>query len=508
MTISRRDLLRMGAAAATLGFLPSTASSGRRGAVRLRPFQQRLKVPPTARPLRIEDDFDLYDVVMRKADLEIIDGKRTRVWGFDGRFPGPTFKVKRGRRVVVRRRNRLGVPTTTHLHGGEVPWRSDGHPSQAIEPGEAYDYVYPNTQDAATLWYHDHLCAETSRNNYMGLSGLYIIEDDAERELNLPKDEFDIPLILQDRDFRSDGSLRFRQRVNKLLGEVYLVNGVPMPFLKVSRRKYRFRIVNASHSRIYRLALSDNSPLVQIASDQGLLSAPVPATELVIAPAERIEIVVDFSEYEVGSEIVLGDSGPIEETGEVKPVIRFDVVMDATDDSSLPSVLKPVERLLPLPGTIEREFVLSKDFDKNRWVINGKAFDARRIDIRPRLGDTEIWTFRNASSMAHPMHVHLVRFQILDRSNGQVVPGELGWKDTVRVDPSASVRIIMSFRGFPGRYMYHCHNLAHEDHSMMGQMQTVGDDEGAATAPSDEGGYFIGGSESSLRPITCQIPSR
>ncbi len=476
----------MGAVVATASLLPSPGVPKQAGRSRIRPFRMRLKIPPIARPQRVTADYDFYDVAVRKADVEIVKGLRTRVWAFDGRFPGPTFKVKRGRQVVVRRRNRLDVPISTHLHGGEVPWRSDGHPSLAIEPGEVYDYVYPNGQEAATLWYHDHLCHQTSRNNYMGLSGLYIIEDEDESDLNLPKDRFDIPLILQDRDFRPNGSLRFRKTVDQLLDQIYLVNGVPMPYLKVSARKYRFRILNASHSRIYRLALADGAPLIQIGSDQGLLSAPFPTTDLLIAPAERIEVVVDFSNYSVGSSIVLEDRAGTEVTGVAKPVMRFDVASVEPDDSSLPSILKPVEPLLPGPGTIEREFVLSKDFDKNRWVINGEAFDAQRVDIKPRLGDTEIWTFRNASSMAHPMHVHLVRFQILDRSDGPVSPGELGWKDTVRVDPSASVRIIMTLRGFSGLYMYHCHNLAHEDHSMMGQMQVLAAADGPAYAGSRE----------------------
>jgi FtsP/CotA-like multicopper oxidase with cupredoxin domain len=469
----------------------------------VRPFRVPLRIPPVMQPVRREAERDYYEVAMRRAHVEILPGKKTTIWGFDGTFPGPTFKVRRGREVVVRRINRLNAATTTHLHGGKVPWRSDGHPSLAIEPGEAYDFVYPNDQEAATLWYHDHLCMETSRNNYMGLSGLYILEDDAEDELNLPSGRYDVPLVLQDRSFRRDGSLRFTDEVNALDGDVYLVNGRPMPYFKVANRKYRFRVLNASHSRGYVLALDTGDALTQIGSDQGLLAMATPAQTIPLWPAERAEIVVDFSAYAVGSKVVLQDET---DGAEPRPIIRFDVVREESDDSEVPAVLRSIERLLPGPTTVQRELVLNKDLDTNKWVINGKPFDAGRIDIKPRLGDTEMWTFVNESSTTHPMHIHLVRFQVLDRSNGQVSAGELGWKDTVRVDPSSRVRVIMRLEGYTGRYMFHCHNLAHEDHSMMGQM-LVQPAAGARAVPTAfDGGYARGDERASAR-FKCELTS-
>src|SRR3712207_3308063 len=217
MGSSRRDFLRMAAVAtASVALPPRRSALVARQSPRL--FAVPLTIPPVMRPLRSDGDRDFFDVTMRKARVAIVPGGKTTVWSFDGRFPGPTFKVRRGREIVVRRRNDLDVPTTTHLHGAKVPWRSDGHPSLAIRPGEAYDFVYPNAQDAATLWYHDHLCKRTSRNTYMGLAGLYIIEDPAEDELNLPKGVHDVPLILQDRSFGDDGSLRFTDEVDRLVG--------------------------------------------------------------------------------------------------------------------------------------------------------------------------------------------------------------------------------------------------------------------------------------------------
>jgi spore coat protein A, manganese oxidase len=469
--------------------LPRTAGGAVVARAALRPFAVPLRIPPVLKPVRRDGERDYYEVTMRRARVEILPGKKTTIWGFDGRFPGPTFKVRRGRPVVVRRRNALDVPTTTHLHGGAVPWRSDGHPSLPIAPGGAFDYVYPNDQEAATLWYHDHLCKETSRNNYMGLAGLYVIEDDAEDELNLPRGKYDIPLVLHDRAFRKDGSFRFKDKVDRLVGDVYLVNGRPMPFLKVANRKYRFRILNASHTRGYTLALDTGEPLTQIGSDQGLLPVPAPAATIPLWPAERAEVVIDFSAHPVGTKIVLQDQADPADPASARPVMRFDVAREEVDDSELPPMLRTIERLLPGPTTVQRELVLNKDLDTNRWVINGKPFDPDRIDIEPRLGDTEVWTFINESTSIHPMHVHLVRFQVLDRSDGQLIPGELGWKDTVRVDPSARVRVIMRFDGFAGRYMFHCHNLAHEDHSMMGQMMVRPTAAAPPVAELFEGGY-------------------
>ncbi|HEX2196927.1 MAG TPA: multicopper oxidase family protein, partial [Actinomycetota bacterium] len=264
---------------------------------------------------------------------------------------------------------------------------------------------------------------------------------------------------------------KFRDSHDDVLGSVFLVNGRPAPFFEVANRKYRFRILNASNSRGYDLALSTGEPLVQIASDQGLLAAPTPMPTIPLWTGERAEIVVDFSKYPAGTRVVLGDRQDAANPSADVPLIAFDVAREEADDSSLPAVFRPIQRLLT--GSVQREFALEFDFDRNLWVINGKTFDPRRVDAKPRLGDTEVWTFRNLSSVTHPMHVHLVRFQVLDRNNLPPAPNEMGWKDTVRVGQSEVVRVAMTFEGHTGRYMFHCHNLAHEDHSMMGQMKVV-----------------------------------
>ncbi|HEX2293813.1 MAG TPA: multicopper oxidase family protein, partial [Actinomycetota bacterium] len=295
--------------------------------------------------------------------------------------------------------------------------------------------------------------------------------DPAEEEYGLPSGKYDVPLVLQDRSFRRDGSFRFRDSHDDVFGRVFLVNGRPMPFFEVANRKYRFRILNASNSRDYQLALSSGEPLIQVASDQGLLAAPTPAATIPLWTAERADVVVDFSKYPAGTRVVLGDRRDAADPASATPLVAFDVVREEADDSSLPAMFRPIERILT--PTVQREFELEFDLDRQMWEINGKTFDPDRIDVKPRLGDTEAWTFRNLSSVTHPMHVHLVRFQVLDRDNLPPDMNEMGWKDTVRVGPSEVVRIAMTFEGFTGRYMFHCHNLAHEDHSMMGQMKVV-----------------------------------
>ncbi len=431
------------------------------------PFQVPLRIPRVLKPVRSTGERDYFVTRMRPARRRLLPGRRTPLWTFDGNFPGPTIKVTRGREAVVRRVNELDVPVTIHLHGGRVPASSDGHPLDLIKPGRHKDYVYPNDQEAATLWYHDHTHHQSSRNVYKGLAGLYVIEDPAEEEYGLPSGEYDVPLVLQDRTFRRDGSLKFRDSHDDVLGSVLLVNGRPAPFFEVANRKYRFRILNASNSRGYELALSSGEPLIQVASDQGLLSAPTPSATIPLWTAERADVVVDFSKYPAGTRVLLVDK---QDEADV-PLVAFDVVREETDDSSLPAMFRPIQRILP--GAIQREFALEFDFDRRLWEINGKVFDPNRIDVKPKLGDTEVWTFRNLSSATHPMHVHLVRFQVLDRNGLPPSPNELGWKDTVRVGGSEVVRVAMTFEGYTGRYMFHCHNLAHEDHSMMGQMKVV-----------------------------------
>ena len=329
--LTRREMIQMGALAGAALVLPSeravrafTADPGSGVA----PFSVPLTVPSVLRPSRRTATTDFYDVDIREAMAELLPGRRTRIWGYDGLFPGPTIRARRGRRVVVRQHNRLRVPVNVHLHGGHVAALDDGHPMRLIRPGKFKDYHYPNLQPAATLWYHDHVHHFTSRNIYMGLAGLYLLADPREAALRLPSGPFDVPLVLQDRTFRSDGSLLFRPNHFSVVGNTLLVNGRPQPFFAVSARRYRLRFVNASNSRSYRLRLSSGQPLIQIASDGGLLRAPHPTREIELWPAERAEAIVDFSGQTPGSSVVLENAA---DGGSAGQVMRFDITGPAPD---------------------------------------------------------------------------------------------------------------------------------------------------------------------------------
>jgi len=444
-------------------------------------FQVPLPRPSVLQPTRTDDTTDYYALSMRAAQAEIVPGTRTPIWGFDGQYPGPTIRARRGRRVVVRQTNELAVPKAVHLHGGHVAPEMDGHPTDLIQPGQSREYDYPNQQLGATLWYHDHAMDRTAQGVAMGLAGFYLLEDDAEAALGLPSGEYDLPLVIQDRAFAADGSFEYPANgsmpllMSGLLGDTILVNGAPYPRLEVAARKYRFRILNGSNARHYMLALSTGQPFMAIAGDGGLLAAPVTVAALSLTPAERYEVVVDFSQIPVGSSVMLqnqmGQDGLAE-------VMRFDVVRRTDDPSTVPSVLRPFERLDPAQAAQTRDWTLNMQMGpgmmgSSPWVINGQPFDSKRIDARPKLGSVEVWRFTNPSPMMHPMHVHDVMFQILDRDGQPPAPEEAGWKDTVHVPAGSAVRVIAKFVDYTGTYVFHCHILEHEDRGMMAQFEVV-----------------------------------
>jgi spore coat protein A len=516
--ISRRQALKLGAvggatvlvSGGVFGALKRASSPPTQPLPVAARFAAPLPIPPVLRPARSDADADYYELTEQEARVSILPGVQTTVWGFNGSFPGPTIVARRGRRAVVRVTNRLPAPaapnaayvcgnlhgaqglpaptpgalaaaTSTHLHGGVTPADSDGFPTDLVLPGASKDYVYPNEQRAATLWYHDHAMDTTAYHTYMGLAGMYIVRDGAEERLPLPSADYDVPLILQDRQFAADGSFSFSGNRFSADGATMLVNGAPWPRMEVAARKYRFRLLNASNSRAYTLALSSGRPITQIATDGGLLAAPVSTPTLPLAMAERAEVVIDFAEYPVGSQVVLqnrADQGPMGE------VMRFDVVRAARDDSSVPAKLADVEPLRPEQAVRERTFVFAGSFTRAHglfppmaWTINGKEFDPSRVDAAPRLGDVEIWRLVNHNfgplGGDHPVHVHLVNFQILERDGRKPGIYERGWKDTVFLKKGEEARVIMRFAGYKGKYMLHCHNLQHEDCAMMTTYQTV-----------------------------------
>jgi len=384
------------------------------------PFQVPLPIPPTLQPTSSDETTDYYDVTMQVGQVEILPGKLTTIWGYNGRYPGPTIVAHRGRRAIVRQTNNLPESMSVHLHGGHTPPESDGLPLDLIGPGAMKTYTYPNNQEAATLWYHDHAVDATGRHAYMGLAGFYILHDEYEESLPLPRGENDVALAVQDRIFDYSGALVYPLTDTTIRTGVYgdrlLVNGAPQPYFQVARQKMRFRILNGSNTRQYIFALSNGDPLVQIATDGGLLSAPVSRPSITVTSGERIEVVIDFAQYPLGTSVILKNldtSG----TPVIADVMRFDVVReaDSVDESYVPKKLRPMKQISPKEATVNRTFTLQQTLYKGRqlWTINGQLYDPMRVDAAPKLNETEIWTFVNNSGQTHPMHIHDIHWQIL-----------------------------------------------------------------------------------------------
>ena len=489
----------------------------------LTPFVDALPVPAPLQPVSGTAGGDAhYEVPMREVQQKLHrDLPLTTVWAYGAAFPGPLIEAAVGQPVTIKWVNDLRdssgalrtnhyLPVDTclhgpdtegakprvvvHLHGGKVRQEDDGYPEETFLPGQSRTNFYPNNQPAAAIWFHDHALGITRLNVYMGLAGLYILRDAEEASLGLPSGENEIPLVIQDRKFRPDGSLVYPATWEEhFFGDTILVNGKVWPYLIVKQGKYRFRIVSGSTSRTYSLALSSGGTFHQIGTDGGMLEAPVPLSRLTLQPGERADVVMDFASYPPGTEILLTNSAPAPYPGTpgvgVLPNVMKFVVANVTGHGfPLPVTLRPLEKLQESTAVAHREFVLRKSPDActgTKWSIN----DLRWHDITefPVLGTTEVWSFINRSGVSHPMHLHLVLMQVLDRqpfvvSNDVVVasgprvappPGESGWKDTVRADPSEITRVIMQFDGYPGRYPYHCHILEHEEHEMMRQFQVV-----------------------------------
>lgn len=443
-------------------------------------FQYQLPIPPVLEPSQRDAAADYYSVVQRPGTSSLIPGDTTTVWGYDGIWPGPTIRARRNRAVVIRQVNALEVPTVVHLHGGATPPDSDGFPTDLIAPGDTRTYVYPNAQPAATLWYHDHAIDHTGRDLFMGLAGFYLLEDDDSAALGLPNGEFDIPLLIQRRACDSTGFLTYSTRRHLgAEGSIVTVNGAPSPRLAVATRRYRFRLLNGSNATPLRLSLSNGAPLLVIATDSGLLPAPVACPNIRLGMAERAEVVVDFAELPTDTRVVLVDE---DADGDARSVMCFDVTRVEPDGSSLPEILAGTPDLAAADAQGTRDFIFAggpHGFPPSaHWGINGLDFDPDRPLASPHFGDVEIWRFTNHRrfgilGMLHTVHVHLVRFLILDRNGKPPEAYERGWKDTVALNPGDVVRIVARFDGYRGRYLMHCHNAEHEDASMMARYDVV-----------------------------------
>lgn len=436
-------------------------------------------------------------------------------------MPGPTIVARRGCTVHVEWRNKLPVHhrlavdhnlsgagrdvpevrAVVHLHGGHVAPKDDGYPDDWITPGSVQNVVYPNRQPATTLFYHDHAMGITRLNNMMGLAGFYLIRDPEEDQLRLPSGAYDIPLIIQDRILDAGGQLVYpigpaadAPWVPEFFGTHVLVNGRVWPFLNLEPRRYRFRLLNASNARVYELSLTPEQPFIQIGSDGGLLAHPVTLPRLLLAPSERADVIVDFSGRE-GHRLLLMNHAPAPypSAGGLSPrfVMQFRIrrpVSPKPDDSEIPTKLADVPVLQESASVKTRRHQLleymTNDARLHHLLLNGKRF-SDPVTEDPRNGTIEIWEFVNPTMDAHPIHLHAVHFQLLDRRqfdlrrfqrNSQVIfireaipaaPEERGWKDTILCPPGQVTRIIIPFNGTPGRFVWHCHMLEHEDNEMM-----------------------------------------
>ncbi|HEX2313497.1 MAG TPA: multicopper oxidase family protein [Thermomonospora sp.] len=475
--ISRRRFVIGGAVTGAALALPVTqgsAAAARTRTTTTGPFTVRMPVPPVLRPTSSTSTTDTYVMEVKEGVEQLLPGKTTTVFGYTGTFVGPTIKARKDRKVIVRQTNGFTGHRhiATHLHGGHLPPEHDGHPMDVLHPGDTREYHYNNRQSAATLWYHDHAHHEESENVFRGLAGFYLLCDPAEDYLRLPSGEFDVPIMLRDARFADDGSLVYVMDdfANR---KTILVNGRNQPYFPVKARKYRFRFLNASNLRPFELRLQDGSQMIQIGGDQGLLPKPAPMTGFTTWPGERHEIVIDFSRYPVGTKVVL--ENVLGETDGERLIMRFDVVATASDSSLVPATLAPAPSLPPATNT--RDVVLGPvDPVTNSMLIDGKTFDHNRIDNTIKLGTTEIWRIRNAESqfpIPHNLHIHLVKFKVLDRNGAPPPAGETGWKDTVTVLPGETVRVQATFGGYTGRYVYHCHLIDHASMGMMAQMEIV-----------------------------------
>lgn len=515
-----------GGIVSALGHAP--VNNNLRGSPLLAKFVDPLPRPSVLKPVEQIQGKPFYRIVMTQFQQQLHqDLPPTTVWGFHGTYPGPTIEARTDYPIVVQWINNLptkhllpidhtlcasdlsmpDVRTITHLHGACVSPESDGDPLKWFTLGQSRTCDYPNSQPATTLWYHDHALAITRLNVYTGLAGLYLLRDEIEDQLNLPRSPFEIPLVIQDRTFQSNGQLFYPDRgitdihpvwMPEYIGDTTLVNGKVWPFLEVEPRRYRFRILNACNSCFLHAILSPGQPFYQIGGDGGFLPTPVKLTQLLLGAAERADVILDFSGMRGATITMTHGRAPFPRGDKVvnPEILQFRVTkpLSVPDSSSIPSSIGGLPFFVDSPVVKTRDLTLNEDVDAQGrctgLLLNGLPFSAP-VTEKPKLGTTEIWRFINLTMSAHPIHLHLVQFHVLDRRRfdiatyqstrqlvftGPAVPrfaNEAGLKDTVIIRPSEVLRIKVRFTGFTGCYVWHCHRLEHEDNDMMRPFEVV-----------------------------------
>ncbi len=478
-------------------------------------FQPDVEIALTARPGEVQI-FNGQSTRIQHYVAKVLKGPSKIVQPIENSYLGPIFRLKTGQKVRVRFTNQIDQETIVHWHGLHVPEQADGHPRYVIDKGETYVYEFVVANRAGTYWFHPHPHGKTGPQVYSGLAGLFIVSDEEEQALGLPSGGYDLPLVIQDRIFDRNNQLVYltggmMQRMTGFLGDRILVNGQPEASFDVAANVYRLRLLNGSNSRIYKVAWNDGAPLTVIGTDGGLLEKPVTRPYIMLGPAERIELWVDFSQYNVGDAPKLvslpfdgaggmgmmgggmmgmgrrGRGGGLP-NGSGFDLARFKITKKETPRFALP------ERLSTIPAVKVTEAV---NADRPRSftfamghgsaTINGRTFEMTRVadDEIVKLNTTEVWELINGGGggmgmmgggmmqMPHPVHVHGLQFRILERTTGSgwesMKDGfvDEGWKDTVLLMPGMRAKILLRFEDFSGLYLYHCHNLEHEDMGMM-----------------------------------------
>lgn len=523
--VSRRGVLR-GLAAGLIGSLGLRLAGGaallgagvRATAGAAGPFFTPLRLPPVLTGSHVT-------LVAREAVVQLVPGMPTRMWTFNGSFPGPVIRRPSGRptRVTVKHRLPKQVGTLTiHHHGAHAASSEDGQPERnVIKPGGQRTYTYGLREDgkperAATQWYHDHSHYRTTRNVWHGLAGMFIVDDAVDAALPLPKGRYDVPLMLTERTLDASNQLVDAfvdyatapatgqltpgsgfAPADDLGGNRLLVNGVERPYLEVAARRYRFRILNTAPFHPYNLRLSDGTPMVQIATESGLMPKPVRRTEILLGPAERAEVVIDFRGH-AGRTLVL-ETAPLSTPGTlpatapaVGKFMEFRVTKRARETSRVPAALRPlpswVAKASQQPHRVWAFGVGVDEQGRGAWTINGRAFDHMRVDAHPELGTVETWLLVNTSPnlVSHYIHIHDVDWKVLQRNGDVPEAGEDCLKETFRLDPGEVLLIAAKLSDHLGHYMLHCHMLQHEDHGMMTAFEVVKPGQGDAVEPGLE----------------------
>lgn len=479
-SLSRRGFLRVtaaSAAAVAVGALPALSSCGQETG----PGDDRSTLTRPA------------DLSMAGASLvaaagmaAIADGESATAWLFNQDLPGPTLRARRGDQAQLQLVNQLPDPTIVHWHGLLVPADADGHPRDEIAAGANFDYAFPVVQRAGTFWYHPHAHQRTAQQIQRGLAGFLLVGDEEEDALGLPSGPEEILLLLQDRDGEPSLAYAYDPTAADLHGGmlrgVPFGNGVRLPTVTVGAARCRFRVVNASHARIYRLGLDSGTPLTVIGNDGGLLPAAAAVHGVYLGVGERLDFLIDFALVAPGTRLMLkslpfpfaaAGSGSFPQGMELDLLELVRGPGTGSAAPPLPAVLSSVPAL-PAP-VAERTFVFQSTDQAGMHRINGLSFEMNRVDVTVPFGQVERWTFQNDSTLPHPVHVHGTHFRIVSRTGGRatVFPHEAGWKDTVLVLPLETVEVLIQFNAYRGLFLLHCHNLQHEDLGMMLNVEVV-----------------------------------